>query len=54
VVLDRLEGSRACLFTFHRVAGAAEWDILPDRDCYIDADYLDSCLPMSGGAAGAW
>lgn len=41
---DRLMTARGCLFTFHRAAAAARWDTLPNRDFYLDLDFLDQLL----------
>lgn len=41
---DRMLGPRGCLSTFHRAASSAEWDKLPNRDFYIDIDFLDRFL----------
>jgi len=41
---DRMLGPRGCLFTFHRAARSAEWDRLPNRDFYIDIEFLDRFL----------
>lgn len=41
---DTLLGSRGCLFTFHRVAPSASWEVLPNRDFYIDLTFLDQLL----------
>lgn len=38
---DRLLGSRGCFLTFHRAASAAGWSTLPNRDFYIDVEFLD-------------
>lgn len=39
-----LLGSRGCLLTFHRVAPTSVWKILPNRNFYIDLDFLDRLL----------
>jgi peptidoglycan/xylan/chitin deacetylase (PgdA/CDA1 family) len=41
---DRMLGPRGCLFTFHRAAPAAEWAKLPNRDFYVDIEFLDRFL----------
>jgi len=41
---DRVVGPRGCMLTFHRAAPAADWDKLPNRDFYIDLDFLDRFL----------
>jgi peptidoglycan/xylan/chitin deacetylase (PgdA/CDA1 family) len=41
---DRMLGPRGCLFTFHRAARSAERDKLPNRDFYIDIDFLERFL----------
>lgn len=38
---DRVLGSRGCFLTFHRAARSDVWDTLPNRDFYIDVDFLD-------------
>lgn len=42
--VDTLLGSRGCLFTFHRGAPSALWARLPNRDFYLDLDFLDRFL----------
>jgi peptidoglycan/xylan/chitin deacetylase (PgdA/CDA1 family) len=37
-------GTHGCIFTFHRVAQASAWADLPNRDFYIDLDFLDALL----------
>ncbi len=39
-----LPRSRGCLFTFHRAASSAEWETKPNRNFYIDLDFLDRLL----------
>jgi peptidoglycan/xylan/chitin deacetylase (PgdA/CDA1 family) len=34
----------ACMLTFHRVAAGAEWQRLPNRDFYLNLDYLGDLL----------
>jgi peptidoglycan/xylan/chitin deacetylase (PgdA/CDA1 family) len=41
---DHMLGPRGCLFTFHRAARSGEWDKLPNRDFYIDIEFLDRLL----------
>ena len=41
---DATVGPRGCLLTFHRVAPAASWATRPDRDFYVDLDFLDALL----------
>src|SRR5690349_9279385 len=41
---DRLLAPRLCLLMFHRAAQSAEWPHLPNRNFYIDADFLDQLL----------
>ena len=41
---DRMIGPRGCLFTFHRAAPPAEWEKLPNRDFYMDIEFLDRFL----------
>ncbi len=40
----RVLGPRGCLLTFHRVASAEVWETLPNRDFYIDLEFLDKFL----------
>lgn len=42
--IDALRGQRGCFFTFHRAAPTKIWPDLPNRDFYIDLDFLDSLL----------
>ena len=42
--IDRLEGPRGCLFTFHRVVKSCDWANLPNREFYVDLDFLDQLL----------
>lgn len=44
LVADALGGSRGCLLTFHRAAPCALWETLPNRDFYLDLDFLDRFL----------
>jgi peptidoglycan/xylan/chitin deacetylase (PgdA/CDA1 family) len=41
---DALFGARGCLFTFHRAAPSALWEKLPNREFYLDLDFLDRLL----------
>jgi peptidoglycan/xylan/chitin deacetylase (PgdA/CDA1 family) len=41
---DQLLGPRACLLTFHRGAPSETWGTLPNRDFYLDLDFLDRLL----------
>lgn len=41
---DAVLGSRGCLFTFHRAAPPALWERLPNREFYLDLDFLDRLL----------
>jgi peptidoglycan/xylan/chitin deacetylase (PgdA/CDA1 family) len=41
---DMFPGSRGCLVTFHRAAPAKRWEYLPNRDFYLDLDFLDQFL----------
>src|SRR5262245_43013714 len=36
--------ARGCFLTFHRVAPSALWPNLPNRNFYIDIDFLDRLL----------
>ncbi|MGJ4892571.1 polysaccharide deacetylase family protein [Bradyrhizobium sp. HKCCYLRH3099] len=45
---DRVLGPRGCLLTFHRAATAEQWERLPNRDFYVDADFLDRFLGYVG------
>jgi peptidoglycan/xylan/chitin deacetylase (PgdA/CDA1 family) len=37
-------GPRACFFTFHRAASAAAWERLPNRNFYLQLEYLERLL----------
>ncbi|MEH2482651.1 peptidoglycan/xylan/chitin deacetylase (PgdA/CDA1 family) [Nitrobacteraceae bacterium AZCC 2146] len=39
-----LMSSRGCLVTFHRGASSQAWEKLPNRDFYLDLDFLDQFL----------
>lgn len=41
---DMFMGTRGCLMTFHRGASAKAWEKLPNRDFYLDTDFLDQFL----------
>ena len=41
---DLLMSNRGCLMTFHRGAPARLWERLPNRDFYLDTDFLDEFL----------
>lgn len=41
---DRVWGPRGCCLTFHRAAPSADWDLLPNRDFYLDVGFLDHLL----------
>lgn len=41
---DFVQAGRGCLFTFHRAAPASVWAELPNRDFYLDLDFLDALL----------
>jgi peptidoglycan/xylan/chitin deacetylase (PgdA/CDA1 family) len=41
---DWLMGTRGCLVTFHRAAPARLWETLPNREFYLDLDFLDRFL----------
>lgn len=41
---DRVLGPRGCCLTFHRVARSEQWEHLPNRDFYVDADFLGQFL----------
>lgn len=41
---DALLGARGCLFTFHRAVRSADWERLPNRNFYLDLDFLDRLL----------
>jgi peptidoglycan/xylan/chitin deacetylase (PgdA/CDA1 family) len=43
-VADRMLGPRGCFLTFHRTAPADAWERLPNRDFYVDEDFLDRFL----------
>jgi peptidoglycan/xylan/chitin deacetylase (PgdA/CDA1 family) len=41
---DAFRGARGCFFTFHRAAPRAVWSSLPNRNFYLDLDFLDALL----------
>jgi peptidoglycan/xylan/chitin deacetylase (PgdA/CDA1 family) len=41
---DLFMSARGCLVTFHRAAPAKVWETLPNRDFYLDLDFLDQFL----------
>jgi peptidoglycan/xylan/chitin deacetylase (PgdA/CDA1 family) len=43
-VADRMLGPRGCFLTFHRTAPPDAWERLPNRDFYVDEDFLDRFL----------
>jgi peptidoglycan/xylan/chitin deacetylase (PgdA/CDA1 family) len=42
--MHSLSGAHGCMITFHRVAKADAWASLPDRNFYINLDFLDQLL----------
>ena len=44
IAADLFSATRGCLMTFHRGAPARVWDKLPNRDFYLDTDFLDRFL----------
>jgi len=42
--MELLAGSAGCFFTFHRVAPSDVWSLMPNRNFYLDLDFLDSLL----------
>lgn len=44
IAADMFMGCRGCLMTFHRGASAQNWEKLPNRDFYLDTDFLDQFL----------
>ncbi len=42
--IDAMRSARGCFFTFHRGAPAAMWPTLPNRNFYLDLDFLDALL----------
>lgn len=43
-VADMMMGPRGCLFTFHRAIKGTEWAQMPNRDFYVNLDFLDQLL----------
>jgi peptidoglycan/xylan/chitin deacetylase (PgdA/CDA1 family) len=43
-VVDRMVGPRGCLLTFHRAAPTELWEKLPNRDFYLDLEFIDRFL----------
>ncbi len=43
-IVNQFLGFRGCLFTFHRAASAQAWQSLPNRDFYLNLDFLDEVL----------
>jgi peptidoglycan/xylan/chitin deacetylase (PgdA/CDA1 family) len=43
-VADMMMGPRGCLFTFHRAIHGADWAKMPNRDFYVNLDFLDQML----------
>jgi len=43
-VADRMVGPRGCLLTFHRAAPPKLWEGLPNRDFYLDIEFIDRFL----------
>jgi peptidoglycan/xylan/chitin deacetylase (PgdA/CDA1 family) len=41
---DRMLGPRGCLLTFHRAAPPELWEKLPNRDFYLDIEFVDRFL----------
>ena len=41
---DQICGPRGCLLTFHRAAPRATWDALPNRDFWLNLDFLELLL----------
>jgi peptidoglycan/xylan/chitin deacetylase (PgdA/CDA1 family) len=50
---DILLGTRGCLFTFHRGAPSAAWEMLPNRNFYLDLGFLDRLLTYLTGTGWA-
>lgn len=42
--VELLAGRAGCFFTFHRAAPAEKWPALPNRNFYLDLDFLDALL----------
>lgn len=43
-VADMMMGPRGCLFTFHRAIRGSAWAKMPNRDFYVNLDFLDRML----------
>jgi peptidoglycan/xylan/chitin deacetylase (PgdA/CDA1 family) len=46
---DLFMNTRGCLVTFHRAAPAKVWETLPNREFYLDLDFLDQFLTYLTG-----
>lgn len=44
LLADTFASQRGCMMTFHRAAPADLWQRLPNRDFYLDTDFLDQFL----------
>lgn len=44
MIADYFMAARGCLMTFHRAAASQTWETLPNRDFYLDLDFLDQFL----------
>lgn len=42
--VESLAGRAGCFFTFHRAAPCEVWSALPNRNFYLDLDFLDNLL----------
>jgi peptidoglycan/xylan/chitin deacetylase (PgdA/CDA1 family) len=42
--VESLTGRAGCFFTFHRAAPSEVWSTLPNRNFYLDLDFLDTLL----------
>ncbi len=42
--LAKMQNSKGCLLTLHRVAPSLDWEALPNRDFYTDFTFLDNLL----------
>ncbi len=42
--LDTARGATGCFFTFHRAAHNNVWEDLPNRNFYLDLDFLDNLI----------
>ena len=43
-LMDAVRGDRGCFFTFHRAAPSALWEKLPNRDFYLDTEFLEELI----------